>query len=342
MKYALSIGDLIYDTNIRFHHRYINPKIDYRFIKLLILSTFRILLILKYFKEYNIKKIVVGNESYAFNPGVALRISIFKGIKNYYPGRTSDTEFEIATDDKQKLFLGRDNIRHKLIQKEFKKFRKSSKEVNNFYLSRKNTMNKKYFWTANNFRNANYQSKEGLNFIKKISKIKKKKILYASHAFSDAAHQKGLIYSFKELNNNTLILVKNDDENIWIFRAHPSSKIFCDIAELDLIKKFKKENIYICPKNVPIKELYELCDTVVTGSGTAGLEFICEGKQAILAGSAAYSTRSVTPYYAKNQKEYFKYLTNINYLKKPNNKQRDMAKKLIFFYESGKFIIKKI
>ena len=343
----IPFGDLIYDTNIRFHHRYINPKIDYRFIKLLILSTFRILLILRYFKEYNIKKIVVGNESYAFNPGVALRISIFKGIKNYYPGRTSDTEFEIATDDKQKLFLGRDNIRHKLIQKEFKKFRKSSKEVNNFYLSRKNTMNKKYFWTANNFRNANYQSKEGLNFIKKISKIKKKKILYASHAFSDAAHQKGLIYSFQDFYNqlvSTLSYVfKNDDENIWIFRAHPSSKIYNEGSVfIDLIKKFKKENIYICPKNVPIKELYELCDTVVTGSGTAGLEFICEGKQAILAGSAAYSTRSVTPYYAKNQKEYFKYLTNINYLKKPNNKQRDMAKKLIFFYESGKFIIKKI
>tara|TARA_B100000780_G_C21122187_1_gene454655 strand:+ start:1862 stop:3433 length:1572 start_codon:yes stop_codon:yes gene_type:complete len=343
----IPFGDLIYDTNIRFHHRYINPKIDYHFIKLLILSTFRILLILKYFKKYNIKKIVVGNESYAFNPGVALRISIFKGIKNYYPGRTSDTEFEIATDDTQKLFLGRDNIEYKPIQKEFKKFRKSLKEINNFYLSRKNMKKKKYFWTANNFRNASYQSKKGLDFIKKISKIKKKKILYASHAFSDAVHHKGFIYSFQDFYNqfvSTLSYVfKNDNENIWIFRSHPSSKNYNENQVfINVVKRFKKKNIYICPKNVSIKELYRLCDTVVTGSGTAGLEFICEGKQAILAGNAAYSSRTVTPYCAKNKKEYFKYLKNINSLKKPNNHQRNMARKLIFFFESGKFIIKKI
>ena len=42
----------------------------------------------------------------------------------------------------------------------------------------------------------------------------------------------------------------------------------------------------LCPKNVPIKKLYNICDIVVTGSGSVGLEFICEGKQAILAGSS--------------------------------------------------------
>ena len=45
---------------------------------------------------------------------------------------------------------------------------------------------------------------------------------------------------------------------------------------------------------------------VVTGSGTAGLEFICEGKQAILAGSAAYTDDKITPYYAQNKEQYFK------------------------------------
>lgn len=343
----IPFGDLIYDTNIRFDHRYMSPQLDFKFIKLLMSSTFRILLVMKYFKKYKIKKVIVGTENYSFNSGVALRISIFKNIKNYYPSRTSDTEIEIGTDNKKKLYLGKDNIRNTLIKKNFKKFRPSKKEIDSFYLSRKNQTNRKFIWTLNSFKNANMQSKEGLKFLKQISKIKGKKILYASHAFSDAAHQKGLIYSFNDFYDqfiSTLSYVyKEDNKNIWIFRSHPSSKIWNEdkYFKKDL-KKFRKKNIFICPINVPIIELYKICDVVVTGSGTAGLEFICEGKNAVLAGCAAYSNNKLTPYYAKNKDQYFEYLKKIDLLKKTEETQINEAKKMLYFYESGKFITKKI
>jgi len=91
-----------------------------------------------------------------------------------------------------------------------------------------------------------------------------------------------------------------------------------------------------------MKKLYEICDIVVTGSGTAGLEFICEGKSAILAGSAAYSDSKVTPFYAKNKEQYFEFLKNIKSLKKTSQKQKNIARKILYFFESGKFISKKI
>ena len=91
-----------------------------------------------------------------------------------------------------------------------------------------------------------------------------------------------------------------------------------------------------------MKKLYEICDVVVTGSGTAGLEFICEGKQAILAGSAAYTDDKITPYYAQNKEQYFKFLKNIKFVKKSDEKQKNFAKKILYFFESGKFISKKI
>jgi len=121
----IPFGDLIYDTNIRFDHRYVNLKIDFKFIKLLITSTFRILLIFKYFKKFKVNKVVVGTENYSFNSGIALRIASYNNIKNYYPGRASDTEVEIATDNIKKLFLGRDNIKNYSVMKEFKKFKPS-------------------------------------------------------------------------------------------------------------------------------------------------------------------------------------------------------------------------
>ena len=343
----IPFGDLIYDTNIRFNHRYMDPKIDYRFIKLLITSTFRILLLLKYFKDYNIKKVIVGTENYSFNPGIALRIASFKKMKSYYPGRTNETEFEIATDDKKKLFLGRDNIRNPSIKKKYKNFKPKLQEINQFYLSRKKETNTKFFWTMDSYKVANAQSELGLDFIKKISKIKSKKILYASHAFSDAAHQKGLIYSFQDFYDqfiSTLSFVfNNDNENIWIFRSHPSSKIWNEQKYFNkVIYKYKKKNIYICPENVPISKLYDICDVVVTGSGTAGLEFICEGKQAVLAGCSAYNNKILTPYCAKNKRQYFKYLKNISSLKKTDKIQIDMGKKILYFFESVKFIPKKI
>ena len=343
----IPFGDLIYDTNIRFAHRYMNLKIDYNFIKLLITSTFRILLIMKYFNEHKIKKVVVGTENYSFNSGIALRISTFRNIKNYYPGRIGDKEVEIATDNKKTLFLGRDNIKNYFIKKKFLRFNPKQNEINNFYTSRKNQTFKKFFWTLDNFKTANQQSKIGLNFLKKISKINKKKILFASHAFSDAAHQKGFIYSFKDFYDqfiSTLTFVnKNDNENLWIFRPHPSSKIWNEEKYFyNGILRYRKGNIIVCPKNVPMKKLYEICDVVVTGSGTAGLEFICEGKQAILAGSAAYTDDKITPYYAQNKEQYFKFLKNIKFVKKSDEKQKNFAKKILYFFESGKFISKKI
>ena len=242
----IPFGDLIYDTNIRFKHRYINPKLDITFIRFLMNSTFRILLILKYFEQYKIKRVIVGTENYSFNSGIALRIAIFKKIKNYYPSRVSDTEIEIGTQDKKKLFLGKDNLSNPSINKNFQNFKPSKYEIDNFYRLRKNQKNKKFIWTLDNFKNANIQSNKGLKFLKKISKMNNKKILFASHAFSDAAHQKGLIYSFRDFYHqfiSTLSYVyENDDKNIWIFRPHPSSKIWNENDNfIKDINKFKKK-----------------------------------------------------------------------------------------------------
>ena len=91
---------------------------------------------------------------------------------------------------------------------------------------------------------------------------------------------------------------ENDKENIWIFRPHPSSKNWNEEKYfINEIKKYPKQNILICPKNVPIKKLYDVCDVVVTGSGTVGLEFICEGKNTILAGCAAYYDNKIYVYF---------------------------------------------
>ena len=58
------------------------------------------------------------------------------------------------------------------------------------------------------------------------------------------------------------------------------------------------------------KDLLEICDNVITGRGSIGLEFACAGKYPILAGSAAYSKIGFT-LDPKNKKHYFNLIKKI-------------------------------
>ena len=127
---------MIYDTNIRFFHRYQRPSIDKYFIKLLIKSTFRALIIKKYFDIYNFKTVIVGTEPYSYNSGIALRIAVSRNIDNFTISG-HETLF-LCLNSYNKQIFGSGNF---LILKSqnFKKFRVlkiSNKKLDDFYKKR--------------------------------------------------------------------------------------------------------------------------------------------------------------------------------------------------------------
>ena len=80
-----------------------------------------------------------------------------------------------------------------------------------------------------------------------------KVILYASHRLADATHMLGVSYSFQDYFDQfkeTLKHVhKNDNENIWIFRPHPSSDLGPERKQLyELFKNIKKK-YFFCLKS---------------------------------------------------------------------------------------------
>tara|TARA_B100000579_G_scaffold438030_1_gene471094 strand:- start:2279 stop:3850 length:1572 start_codon:yes stop_codon:yes gene_type:complete len=341
-------GDLIYDTYIRFNDKYTNPKIDINFFKLLVVCTFRVHLLLKYIKNYNVKIIIVGTEYYAFNDGVALRISTYKKeIRNFTFRRFNKKGyFEILEFDKKVKFTGYNSLQNKLLLKRFSRLKISKSKINEFYNKRKN-LKSANLYTRKTFKRANKGL--GHKFISKVIKLRKNKkiILYASHALADASHNLGINYSFQDYYSQfkeTLINVyKNDDKNIWIFRSHPSSNLNNERQKLlNLIIQYPKKNIFFCPLNVPIIKLSQVCDTVVTGRGTIALEFLCEKKQAILAGVPRYLHRGLNLNYCTKKEKYFKFINQINYLQKPTKHNSELAKKILYFYEMGFFVSKKI
>ena len=71
------VGDLIYDTYINSNANYLNPKIDFFFIKLLFSAIFKTILIKKYILKHKVKIILTGTEHYSYSSGLAIRISTY-------------------------------------------------------------------------------------------------------------------------------------------------------------------------------------------------------------------------------------------------------------------------
>ena len=111
------------------------------------------------------------------------------------------------------------------------------------------------FYTHTSFAKANKgKGKKILNLITKV-KNDKKVILYASHRLDDNTHMLNVSYSFQDYYDQfkeTLKHVhKNNNENIWIFRPHPSSDLGPERKQLyELFKKYpKKKYLFFSKKS---------------------------------------------------------------------------------------------
>ena len=310
------IGDLIYDTNIRFSHRYQKPYIDNYFIKLLIKSTFRALIIFKYFNNYNFQAVIVGTEPYSYNSGIALRIAVCKNIDNFTISGHETLFLCLNSYNKQIFNSGIFNIRGQNFKK-FTGLKISDKKLNSFYKKRLSGKTKKLYTTGIH-KKINISKKQKdyeIVFFNRLKKINKKKVLYASHTFSDAVHITGVNYIFKDFYEQlecTLKFLKNNQDCYWIFRPHPQSDYY---GEEKIFKKtiqsYKLKNAIYCPSYIEMKKLRKYSDYLVTGMGTAAVEFNAESKKSIICGYAPYSGLGISCH-AKSKKKYYHLIKNFN------------------------------
>ena len=91
----------------------------------------------------------------------------------------------------------------------------SQKKVNNFYKNRIkfNTTN---WYTNHDYVISNQNSIKGYEFLKHLQKEKKKKFLFASHAFADAPHAPGkfIFNDYYEQFTETLKFAYKSNENV--------------------------------------------------------------------------------------------------------------------------------
>jgi hypothetical protein len=344
----IDIGDLIYDSYVRKGRRYINPKVDTYFLNILFKSIYRTLKIHKIISELSPEFIFVSTSTYAGNDGIALRIGLEKKIKVIEPGPYSFYKY-----DKRNIKFGKYNLFSQGKKKEVLNEKISINKINLFLKNRFKGTLKTVQTAPRDLKIAN-QNKLLFNRSKLLKKLNlsnskiDKIILFAPHCFSDSPHGNGTFFIFRDYYQQfveTLRFIdkKNLPNILWLIRPHPSSEWFEEEGSVEqlMLKYSNNKLIKLCRVNFAnTSNLVEICDHVITGRGNIGLEFACNGKYPILAGTASYTGLDFT-LESKNKKEYFKKLLNIKKFEKISIKKTLDAKKATYFLENNLFNILK-
>lgn len=338
------IGDLIYDSYVRKGRRYLNPKIDFYFLNILFKAIFRTVNIYKIISIYSPKYIFVSTSTYADNDGIALRIGLEKKITVIEPGPYNYYKY-----DKRNILFGKYNLFSQGKKKEVLNSNISLNKLNLFLKNRfKGNLNTvqtapRDLKIANQNKILFNREKLLKNFNLNNSKIDKI-ILFAPHCFSDSPHGNGTFFVFRDYYQQFVETLRHiNKENIpnilWLVRPHPSSGWFEEEGSVEqLMSKYSNNKlIRLCRVDmINTSDLVKICDHVITGRGNIGLEFACNGKYPILAGTASYTGLGFT-IESKNKKEYFEKLSNIKKIKKLNTKITLKAKKATYFLENNFF-----
>jgi hypothetical protein len=337
----IKVGDLIYDTYTRYNHNFAKRNyLSLFFFKTVFLAVIKILFFVDIVKKYNFKTCVVGQHSYLNSSTILFRIcSVIKKDTNFFIA--TGPEFIHYKFPKNNLFTLPFSIRPEYLKTINFKNKKIIKDYK-IHLDKKNKG--KIIQNHDNM-NANYKKKmfSKTQILKKIQ-VKKNEnyksiALYAAHVFADGPHGSGkmLFDDYYDQLLFTIDKMKQNKDVLYILKSHPSSFL---LNEEGFLENFYKENyigkhknIKLCPKNIKTNAILSIVDTVITCSGTAGLEIAAlYGKRPLLAGSSHYSHLGFTQD-CKTRSEYYKYLANPKLLPKLSNLDKINANKTIYLIE---------
>ncbi|PSV57052.1 hypothetical protein C9J48_26985 [Photobacterium profundum] len=318
------IGDLIYDTLIRFiPNTYTVDNIEFKkHFRLIFRAAFTFHMNDKILEKYNIQVVVTSHNVYA-EYGLLCRQAHKNGAL-----------ILLKDMDVYKCYDKNKNVNQHFLKISMQEFNKSLNDdtiyekANDYYQSRlegdidqvdvKNAYKDKVIYRKDDL----IQPQEQDN----------KNIFVMAHAFSDAPHVgEGLLFRdyYDWLVQTLIFLNKVDGINCFV-KSHPSSYMWGEKGVVEnIIDSYSLENVKVLPANLNTKSIYDLADCIVTAKGTAGLEFSCAGIPAIIAGKGYYSGFRVA-IESESVDDYFINLSKTNSIHKLDDNTKRKARILLF------------
>ncbi len=294
---VVRVGEIIYDTCLT---QKINPKsiksLRVIFITLLYYLSYKKLLV-----DYSIRYAVFADKEYSAQ-GVLFQLCIERNIPVILSGTTRAKRY--SSNNFLQAFMHPD-----ISIDEIKFKNKASIDKICQHLENRMSGNVAQHDVKNTYINKHIYNRKEL-FDKLAINSNKPVAFVFPHVFSDCPHNTEylLFDDYKQWFISVLKEAKKNKNVIFIVKPHPSAYMYGEQdAVIKNLRRYKSDNIYLCPKDFHNKSLIDCCDIIVTCQGTIALEMACYGIPNILAGAGYYNGYGFTKEFL-NAKEYINFI----------------------------------
>jgi hypothetical protein len=283
------VGDLIYDSIIRFHNDVFTIETAGPREKSFIFQAIHRFYVYKeILKEFNIEYIVLSHKYY-IHFGIMPRLILRKGGKVISENRG---HLKLFTDPEE--FLKNDFLFDAKLLRETSDI--PATQIDQFIQARFSGQIEQHD-VKNAFVNKKHYSREEIvGLLNLDANLPIATIL--PHAFSDAPHcHQFMVYDdYYQWFIDTLRIIKGIKHVNWLIKPHPSSAMYFEdnvVSQL-LEQNSRDSHIHLLPSDIHTESVFKFSDTVVTVRGTAGLESVLYNIKPIICGDAVYDDLGIT------------------------------------------------
>jgi len=319
---GINIGDILYDTYLRFR---VQPTLlmkDYFLHKLIICSNLILLKLDKLYKKYQFKIFFTSFTTYIHH-GLPVRFFLKKKVKVFSGQNTSQYNKKISKNDTRHSEDFSQYKNKKDIIKKNKKFLHFSQLDLNYRFSK--IVKKSYFsYMGTDPYNLKKNSNLNLKILDEIDGVMFLQDFYDSpHCWGKLAFDDFYIWTLYTLN-----IIKKYKLKIAI-KPHPNSW-HNSVDSIIIYERLKKKypDIIWLDKNFPNKIIFKKIKFGISGNGTVLFELAYHGIKALSCGVYPGIDFNFT-IHADNKYQYRYNLLNVKKIKKPNYTKKDL---LIYNY----------
>lgn len=257
------VGDLIYDTYLRYYKKPTINKID-NDVKNVIYKAINVYYNFK--KVFNSKKISMFVTTYTtyIQHGIPTRLAIDKGIPVY----SISSNTYIFQEIKKDFPYHTKNYTEFVSELPFN----VNYDVKAIFESRfSGNIDKGISY----MRKSSYSNIDNSNLLSKLLNLKKRNVFIYIHDFYDSPHINRCLL-FNDLYDyiyNIFDNIENDSESTFFVKSHPNSVYNSDSIIHELVNKFKYKNIHLLDSRISNNDIIKIKpDLIVTARGTVTIE----------------------------------------------------------------------
>lgn len=336
--HGIDLGDLIYDSYIRYNNNYSKLFLkSFNLYKIILVALFKCEFVFRSIILHKPKYIIYTTQAYISLSGMAFRFAEVLEIK----------AFEISSYPR-KYFESHHFSYNRFIDDQILNYTNSlsnwsfelDQYFNNLFKKEETSYLPKHVDLDNYDLNNAYLSKQVINVsdLEKLvfgdSKKSNFNVVVAAHVFSDAPNlnYRQIYRDYFSWFVETLKITSEIKSVNWIFKPHPSRGFYNEGDTFHkYFYKYKKDHMFLFPDSVSTKGVFDIAHTIITVRGTIGLEAACLGIPTILCGESPWSELGFSSL-ATNPKGYVDLLSNVKDSPKLSSHQILLARQAAHWY----------